>query len=256
MRELRIGLVLMAAVFGSGCVRAQTTDQRPVLVELFTSEGCSSCPPADALLTRLDGMRTGSGELIVGLSEHVTYWNQLGWSDPFSAEVWTARQEAYGRRFRLESVYTPQMVVNGEREVLGSDAGAVLRAVQEASRPGLKLEIVSARGTPEKIAVSYAIGTGEVPAGASVWACVAQDRASSEVVRGENGGRRLTHVSVARSLTRLGAARAGSGSAELADAAGSDPRTGEKAPAARHVVVFVQEHDSGRVLAIASRKLE
>ena len=81
---------------------------RAVLVELFTSEGCSSCPPADALLQQVNGKYSDAGQLIVGVSEHVTYWNSLGWSDPFSSPIYTERQEAYGQRFHLDSVYTPK----------------------------------------------------------------------------------------------------------------------------------------------------
>src|SRR6204780_1466035 len=118
-----------------------------VLVELFTSEGCSSCPPADALLRQVNGTQTNAGQLIVGISEHVTYWNSLGWSDPFSSSVYTERQNAYGERFHLEGVYTPQMVINGAEQIVGSDRAALLHAVEqeEEQRPRISLRILSLR---------------------------------------------------------------------------------------------------------------
>src|SRR5271163_113719 len=105
---------------------------RPVLVELFTSEGCSSCPPADRLLMELDRKQPALGANIVVRSEHVDYWNSLGWRDPYSSHQWSERQDDYGRSFGLDSVYTPQMVIDGAREVNGSDSRAVLAAVQRS----------------------------------------------------------------------------------------------------------------------------
>ena len=107
--------------------------QKVVLVELFTSEGCSSCPPADALLRQVNGAETTEGQLIVGISEHVTYWNAQGWSDPFSSPVYTQRQNDYVDRFHLESSYTPQMVVNGAEQFVGSDRAAFVQAVRKSS---------------------------------------------------------------------------------------------------------------------------
>jgi hypothetical protein len=105
---------------------------RAVLVELFTSEGCSSCPPADDLLRQVDGTRTAQGALIVGVSEHVTYWDHDGWKDPFGSDAITARQEDYRREFALDSVYTPQMVVDGESQFVGSDARSLVKAAEKA----------------------------------------------------------------------------------------------------------------------------
>jgi hypothetical protein len=111
---------------------AQSPSSRvPVLVELFTSEGCSDCPPADALLAKLDATQPMPGAQIIVLSEHVTYWNHQGWSDPFSFDAMTERQEEYVRRLGLDSSYTPQMVVDGTEQFVGSSARALAAALQK-----------------------------------------------------------------------------------------------------------------------------
>jgi hypothetical protein len=122
----------LQGVFKSAQTEFQAAKPNVALVELFTSEGCSSCPPADDLLRRIDGSTTDQGLLIVGISEHVTYWDHDGWKDPYGSETMTERQNDYGRRFNLESVYTPQMVVNGEAEFVGSDGRSLVKAVTGA----------------------------------------------------------------------------------------------------------------------------
>ena len=136
-RRIAVGI---ATALTAGLVGLQAQNAKPatpaprvVLVELFTSEGCSSCPPADALLRQVNGTQTAAGQLIVGISEHVTYWNSLGWSDPFSSSLYTERQNAYGERFHLDGVYTPQMVINGTEQIVGSDRAAFARAIQKLS---------------------------------------------------------------------------------------------------------------------------
>ncbi len=232
---------------------AQSNTPTPVLVELFTSEGCSSCPPADDLLRKLDGMKTDHGQLIVALSEHVTYWNRLGWADPFSSEIFTQRQNTYGDRFHLDSVYTPQIVVNGDREVLGSDGNAVLKAVQAQSGVSQEiLKVLSIVPDSGALVVTYE-ASGPMPAGkVQLYAALADDMDSSTVARGENAGHVLRHVSVVRSLVSLGSLEtAAPVTVRLPAAARGQRRPG----APMHIVLFAQAAGQGKVLAIATRAL-
>src|SRR5208337_4581931 len=131
-----LGVAILAAP------TAMTAQRQPVLVELFTSEGCSSCPPADALLEKLDREQPIAGAQIIVLSEHVDYWNHLGWTDPFSSAAFSARQETYARRFGLDGPYTPEMVVDGNAECNGSDARkaeAAIRRAIEAPKVGIRM---------------------------------------------------------------------------------------------------------------------
>ena len=233
---MRLALIGFAMALAAGAQAPKV-----VLVELFTSEGCSSCPPADALLTKIAGTQV-AGSLVVGLSEHVTYWNSLGWRDPWSQELFTARQNGYGDRFNLRSVYTPQVVVNGAREVLGSDAAAVARAVGESAVPAMKLKIGAITEDGKVARVTYALD-GD-PQGGELFAAVAEDMVSSNVLRGENGGRKLTHVAVALNLVDLGNASAsGTVSVPLPETL----RSG------KHLVLFVQSKGLGKVLGVDSR---
>src|ERR1019366_1716122 len=152
-RSLFLMTILTAAL-----QTAESNDRVPVLAELFTSEGCSSSPPADALLMKLDKMQPVAGAQIIVLSEHVDYWNYLGWSDRFSSAQFTERQEMYAHSLIAES-YTPQLVVDGRMEVLGSDERAIQSAVAKAAaRPKLPVRIVSAKRDDNEAVVIIAVG--------------------------------------------------------------------------------------------------
>ena len=181
----------------------------PVLVELFTSEGCSDCPPADALLERLDRAQAISGAEVIVLSEHVDYWNSLGWSDPYSSHDYSVRQGAYGRQFGLESVYTPQMVVDGRVQFVGSDESGALRAIESEGRidkTPIHVSSLHFEG-PHRIVVRVEAGASlptRSSAGAEIFVAIADDSDVSTVTRGENAGRTLKHVAVVRSLVPVG----------------------------------------------------
>ncbi len=188
-----------AAPSGTGAEKPASV----AVVELFTSEGCSSCPPADALLREINLKQTSAGQLIVGISEHVTYWDNLGWKDPYSAPVFTERQNGYASRLSPEGPYTPQMVMNGRDQFVGSDGGALERALRDdARRDHLALRIISSSASASGVDVRFAV-TGHLPKPLDVVAVLTDDTDRSNVLRGENDGRLLQHVSVARSLTRV-----------------------------------------------------
>ena len=185
------------------------TRRTPVLVELFTSEGCSSCPPADALLERLDRSQPVSGAELIVLSEHVDYWNDIGWKDPYSSHEYSERQSAYAAQFGLGSIYTPQMVVDGHIELVGSDERRATRAIEDATN-GTKAPVsISSRLSDEKT-ITLHIEAGPLPSSitaesASVFVAIADNSDESHVSRGENAGRTLKHVAVLRNLIRIGA---------------------------------------------------
>lgn len=175
---------------------------KPVLVELFTSEGCSDCPPADALLGQLDKAQPFAGVHAIVLSEHVTYWDRLGWRDPFSLEEMTERQQAYGAQFGLQDVYTPQMVVDGTTQFVGSDKRALEGALHAAAvRPKEGLAIENSHWDGGVVAFSV---RGTVSSSVRLIAALAADATHSEVARGENAGRTLQHVAVVRVMKSFG----------------------------------------------------
>ena len=214
-----------------------------MLVELFTSEGCSSCPPADVLLEKLERDQPIAAAQIIVLSEHVDYWNHDGWVDPFSSAALTARQEAYARRFGLDGPYTPEMVVNGSAEFNGSDA----RKAEAAIRDGIEEPILSVRirpAVPGDAAVTLEVDP--LPAGkihkANIYVAHAADSGTSDVLRGENQGRRLHHVSIVADIKQVGTVGThGVFSTQVPLRAASTP-TGSR------LVAFVQESGNGRVL--------
>ncbi|HVG27654.1 MAG TPA: DUF1223 domain-containing protein, partial [Acidobacteriaceae bacterium] len=174
-----------------------------VIVELFTSEGCSSCPPADSLLRQVHLKKTSAGQLIVGISEHVTYWDHLGWKDPYSAQVFTDRQSVYASHLSPEGPYTPQMIVDGHNQFVGGNGDALQRALQDdARRTHFDLQIVSSVLSSKRLDVTFSF-SGKVASPLDVVAVLTDDVDQSNVSQGENRGRLLEHVSVARSLARV-----------------------------------------------------
>jgi hypothetical protein len=218
----------------------------PVLVELYTSEGCNSCPPADELLRKLDCMATPTGQTIVALSEHVTYWNQLGWVDPFSNDAFTQRQNTYGENFNMDEIYTPMVVVNGSQAVLGSDRAAVLAAVSFQALPlPVSIQVISARASGGNLFVAYML-SGKLPAGGGeVYAALVDDLDTMQVAHGENAGRTLSHVSVVRSFGKAAMLKAG----EQSILTLALPAAPANAPG-QHLVVFVQVAGQGRVIGM------
>lgn len=178
----------------------------PVVVELFTSEGCSSCPSADDLLRSIANTTSENGQPIVALSEHVTYWNRLGWADPFSSDTFSSRQDRYGTTLGNAEVYTPQAIVNGREQFVGSDAAALSHALRaELKQTGVALAITEIHRSGNSAVLR--VRNGALPDDRSdveLWAAVTDDADQSRVLRGENGGRTLHHAAVVRSLVQVG----------------------------------------------------
>lgn len=238
--------VLTAATIGE----AQTAS--PVLVELFTSEGCSSCPPADALLGRLDQERTVGGVPVIVLSEHVDYWDGPGWKDPFSSRQVSARQQAYSFGFRLESVYTPQMVVDGRDQFVGSDGRALKKALSKAAgEKKAELRIVKAvrNGAEVRVEVDAARADGGPNGELAVWVALARDRESVSIKGGENSGRELTHVAVVRTLVNGGTMKRSGGFHKTVKVPLDPKMKGMRA------VVFLQPLAVGPVAASAAQPI-
>jgi len=240
-------LLLTGLVMGVALGVAPPADRMPeqpqaVLVELFTSEGCSSCPPADALLERLDRSQPIPGAQIVVLSEHVDYWNHIGWADPYSSPALSARQEQYARRFRTQGPYTPQMVVDGRSELVGSDARAAESAIRSATkRPKAAIRITEDGGSAIIDVGSLAAGTARK---AAVFAAYAADSGTQDVLRGENKGRKLHHVAIVKELKQIG----------TVDEQAAFTTRIHLEPGAR-LVVFIQEFGNGPVWGTAMRPL-
>jgi len=231
----------------------------PVLVELFTSEGCSSCPPADALLARLVEDPPVAGARIVALGLHVDYWDRLGWKDPFSLAAATRRQSWYAPVFDASSIYTPQMIVDGAEELIGSDAGAARRAIARAVRAELTPVAVRASSSADRPGVASVIVAIDAPAPrpvnepVDVVVAITEDGLSSQVRRGENRGRTLRHTAVVRRIEVIGTLAGGL-------AAFEDrlewPIAGDWRRSRLGLVAFLQGSESRRVYGIGTAELE
>jgi len=260
--KLRSAVAGMIVTTLALCVQASDTQvtgtavsagRSPVLVELFTSEGCSSCPPADALLQKLDQQPWANAELIV-LSEHVDYWNHLGWKDPYSARLYSERQEAYARRFGRDP-YTPQMVVDGTVQFVGSDAQVAHDAVATAARRGKQLVQFSSITHDGAGEVALHLETGPLAKSAhtdaaDVYVALALNQADSRVTAGENAGHRLTHVDVVQSMVRVGGITRTQPFAK-------DIRIRLNRPSDSHnfrIIAFVQSTGTGEVLGAVERR--
>jgi len=242
---------LVPTLSGQAAPDSAPAQRVPVLVELFTSEGCSDCPAADALLAKLDATQPVTGAQAIVLSEHVTYWNHQGWSDPFSLEVMTERQQQYARQFALDSNYTPQMVVDGTDQFVGSDGRALVAAMTKgakAPKEGLAIE----GATWNHGAAQFSVH-GNAPAGTKLVAALAADATHSEVARGENAGRTLHHIAVVRVMKEFGANAADGRGLNLP---GGPLAQKNEANGPVRLVVFLIDHKTGHVLGAAEQTLQ
>lgn len=228
----------------------------PVVAELFTSEGCSSCPAADDLLRRFIEQQPVDGVEVIGLSEHVDYWDRLGWKDPFSSAQFTARQNAYARVFGSDRIYTPQLVINGRQEMVGSDEAAIRRALARAAATPQATITLSA--SLAATTASARIVIRDVPAdanknGLTVVAAIVEDDLVSDVTRGENARRRLRHAAVTRFIDTVGTLQPGTASGEFSRDVAIDG--GWRRDRLR-VVAFVQNPRSRQIAGAAAAPLQ
>jgi hypothetical protein len=242
--------------------KAQVSQAQParefVVVELFTSEGCSSCPPADALLAQLDAQQPLGSAQVIALEEHVDYWDEQGWKDPFSSSTWTARQNDYAGTLRNGSAFTPQMVVDGTQGFVGSRGGTARQEIEKAAAvKKSEVEISEVALVPNKsvsLKVSVEKLANIVPKDtAEVLLAITESGLHSSVKAGENNGKELQHSPVLRELKTIGVM----------------PKNGEEAFAAQptvkldtkwntenlRAVVFVQEKKSRRIVGAATIRL-
>lgn len=241
----------MISATGSGGAAGQA--RVPVVVELFTSEGCSSCPPADKLLAELDRTQPVPGALIIPLEEHVDYWDRQGWRDPFSSAEFTSRQELYARRLHTNAPYTPQMVVAGRTDVLGSASREALAAITAAAQvPSVEVSLAVTAAAPPDFSMRATIAVSPLPpdAGesAQVEMAITEDALASDVSAGENAGRHMEHRAVVRKFIHAGRVEPGKPFTAKVD--------GRIAPGWKRenlrVVVFLEGATTGKIFGAAT----
>jgi hypothetical protein len=238
--------LLLIAVGLCSVIQAAQPTKTPIIVELFTSEGCSSCPPADHLLARLEKEQPIPQADILAIEEHVDYWDQQGWRDPFSSRFFTTRQQEYAGG--SDDVYTPQMVVDGRTAFVGSEERRAMEQIRSASESAhASLAIL------RKSASEFALDARNFPPGTKnveVFLAITEDALASNVLRGENAGRRLAHAAVARSLNviaRFDARKVPEYTSDL-PLRFSPEWTRENL----RVIAFAQDRSSHRILGAAS----
>lgn len=226
----------------------------PVLVELFTSEGCSSCPPADVILQHLDDYQPISGALLIVLSEHVTYWDQQGWKDPNSSTAFTDRQSAYETPLGEKEPYTPQFVIDGSQSVslekLQTLEDALNKAKENAKIPVRISNISPDPSNPATLRVHIETDTNPDQHNADVYLAVALNHVESQVLRGENGGKHLIHVAVLQQLNRVGKLSKGKAFAQDVQV---KLKPNEDLKDVR-LVAFAQESGQGKLLGASMQK--
>ncbi|MFF0154970.1 DUF1223 domain-containing protein [Micromonospora sp. NPDC005203] len=220
-----------------------STDRGFAVVEMFTSQGCSSCPPAEEVLTEIERDARDRGQPVFALGFHVDYWDDLGWPDRFADGAYSARQEAYARAFGTGRLYTPQMVVNGSVEFVGSDrrraAGAIASALASSATTAVTLRTADLGG---RVAVDYQCAPP--PEGAVLHVAIVERGLDSEIARGENAGRTLRQDNVVRAFTSVDL-RAERGRVEVATPPDLDPRGAS-------VVGYVQQDGNRAVIGAAA----
>jgi len=242
---------LCLLAFATGVPLALAADRPvPVIVELFTSEGCSSCPAADRLLSRLEQTQPVAGAQVVAIEEHVDYWNQLGWTDPFSSPQFRARQNDYAVAFKAKDIFTPQMVVNGQTAFVGSDMNRAYHEIETAAQATTTQVDLGANPNsrdPDLLDLTVQVTNGKTAKwhASNVYLAVTEKGLNTFVQGGENSGRTLRHSSVVRSFGVIGRVNPqGANGGQLVSTLRL-PREWKRENL--RAVVFVQERDTYRI---------
>jgi hypothetical protein len=256
--RITVMLLLLGLAFSLPDKRLHASDgnknAQPVLLELFTSEGCSSCPPADALLMKLETSQSIQGANVIAIEEHVDYWNHDGWTDPYSSADWTQRQVDYVTRFKDKEPYTPQLIVDGQVEMTGgAEQKTELAIRQAAAQPKTPITLSPSGSIPDGAQINVRIGKlagNSDRDSAEVWLAITESGLASTVDAGENAGKNLHHASVLRSLHKIGVANPKNDSAYE-----SSQKVKFKSSWNRQnllVAVFIQEKKSMHILGAAA----
>ncbi len=216
------------------------------VVELFTSEGCSSCPAADRLASQIDKSFKTLEKSVFVLAYHVDYWDYIGWKDRFAKPEFTERQRDYGEKFRLEGIYTPQMIVNGESQFVGSNSGMAQAAIFEALKTGaifdIALEITWIASN--QLSVKYSLSS--IPVDATIQLALVEKHLINNVTRGENSGRKLEHDNVVRDFDKSDARERSERSLAVAKDINLENAS---------VIAFIQNNQTGEIVAATSHNI-
>jgi hypothetical protein len=249
-RTLAVAILVAAAICVS-IVVAKTTEpgvpRRAVVVELFTSEGCSSCPPADELLGHLRQDLSAKNIQVIPLGFHVDYWNSLGWKDRFSSAEFTQRQEQYTRALKVDGPYTPEMVVDGELEFVGNDASQAQRTIRQQAGQLETAQVKIAPAGADQLIIQVKGPAAPSGGNALVMLAITEDNLSTQVGSGENGGRTLHHAAVVRELREIGMLHNGAIETTVPLKLEKEWKRNDL-----RAVVFVQQGPSGKIEGAAS----
>ncbi len=253
MRMVKVSALVVLAIAGIyiSVVLAKTTDpgtpRRTVVAELFTSEGCSSCPPADELLGHLRQDLSAKNVQVIPLGFHVDYWNSLGWKDRFSSAEFTQRQEQYTRSLRVDGPYTPEMVVDGAVEFVGNDAGRAQSTIRQQAAQLAEAQVTIASVGVDQLKIQVKGPAAQSAGNSLVMMAITEDNLSTQVGSGENGGRTLHHAAVVRELREIGMLHGGGMETTVPLKLEKDWKRNDL-----RAVVFVQQGPSGKIEGAAS----
>jgi hypothetical protein len=227
----------------NGVKQSANLKNNVIVLELFTSQGCSSCPPADRLLGKYT-----NDENVIPLSFHVDYWNRLGWTDPYSNAVFSQRQKNYAAKFKLNGVYTPQLVINGEKEMVGSNANKISASIknEEEQQVTSHINIVAVKVDNDKATISYTIQGSESNSDLNI--ALVQAEITTPIKAGENSGLKLTNYNVVRNFKTVHSIADGTNTESVDLVPGAEKKD-------YRIVAYLQNTQTYKILAAAKSAL-